>query len=62
MVKSYMNIKLPKQLIIEIDKLITEGTLGYRSRGEFVAEATRLHLLKITELLKTKQNNVNQRK
>jgi len=54
MVKSYMNIKLPEQLVTEIDKLITEGTLGYRSRGEFVAEATRLHLLRITELLKTK--------
>lgn len=61
MVKTYMNIKLPEQLILEVDKLIAEGALGYRSRGEFIAKATRLHLLRITELLKSKSKNESER-
>lgn len=46
-VKNYINIKLPEELAREVDELVKDRTLGYRSRGEFVAEATRLHLLKI---------------
>ncbi|MEM3713298.1 MAG: ribbon-helix-helix domain-containing protein [Thermoproteota archaeon] len=52
MVKTYVNVKLPEELAKEVDKLIKEGTLGYRSRGEFVAEATRSLLLKIRTLKK----------
>ena len=54
MVKVYVNIKLPGELVKEIDKLIEQRVLGYRSRGEFVAEATRTHLIKVKELLTTK--------
>ncbi|RLF99123.1 MAG: hypothetical protein DRN47_04220 [Candidatus Wolframiiraptor sp.] len=54
MVKVYVNIKLPGELIKEVDKLIEQRVLGYRSRGEFVAEATRTHLIKVKELLTTK--------
>ena len=52
MVKLYVNIKLPRELIEEVDKLIEVKALGYRSRGEFVAEATRTHLMKVKEFLK----------
>ena len=54
MVKLYVNIKLPGELIEKVDKLIKVKTLGYRSRGELVAEATRTHLMKVKELLKDK--------
>jgi len=53
-VKFYVNIQLPGELIEKVDKLIKVKTLGYRSRGELVAEATRTHLMKVKELLKDK--------
>ena len=52
MVKAYVNVKLPEELAKEIDELIKNRTLGYRSRGEFVAEATRMLLIKIKSLKK----------
>lgn len=54
MVKTYVNIKLPKELAEEIDRIIERGLLGYRSRAEFVAEATRTLLMKIKELMKAR--------
>ena len=50
MVKSYVNIKLPEELSKEVDALIEERVLGYRSRGEFVAEATRRLLMEVKAL------------
>jgi len=50
MVKAYVNIKLPEELAKEIDNLVKDRTLGYRSRGEFVAEAARTLLIKVSSL------------
>ena len=47
MVKSYVNIKLPEELSKEIDIIIGDRVMGYRSRGEFVAEATRRLLMEV---------------
>ena len=47
MVKAYVNIKLPEELAKEVDEIVKARTLGYRSRGEFVAEATRALLMKV---------------
>ena len=33
MVKAYVNIKLPEELAEEVDKLVKDRTLGYRSRA-----------------------------
>ncbi len=52
MVKAYVNVKLPEELVREVDKLVKDGTSGYRSRGEFVAEAARMLLIKIRSLRK----------
>ena len=49
MVKVYVNIKLSGELVKEVDKLIEQRVLGYQSRGEFVAEATRAHLVKVKD-------------
>ena len=35
----YVQIRLPKELVDEIDKLV--GKLGYRSRSEIIKEAVR---------------------
>ena len=56
MVKSYVNIKLPEELSKEIDII---RVLGYRSRGEFVAEATRRLLMEV-KAFKKKQAPQNQ--
>jgi len=37
----YVNIKIPKKLADKIDKVLELGLEGYRSRGEFVANAIR---------------------
>jgi metal-responsive CopG/Arc/MetJ family transcriptional regulator len=50
MVKAYVNIKLPEELTNEVDQLIKDRVLGYRSRGEFVAEATRTLFIRIKTL------------
>ena len=47
MVKSYVNIKLPSELSKEIDIITGDRVLGYRSRGEFVADATRRLLMEV---------------
>ena len=52
MPKSYINIKLPEELADEVDQLVKDRVLGYRSRGEFVADATRTLLIKIKTLRK----------
>lgn len=55
--KSYTNIKLPAELTKEVDSLIENRTLGYRSRGEFVAEATRRLLLEVKTFLNTQEKS-----
>jgi len=54
MPKIYVNVKLPEELAKEIDEILKERAFGYRSRGEFVTEATRTLLLKIKTLTKGK--------
>jgi len=47
--KRYVNVKVPEDLMKEIEKLIKQKKLGYRSRAEFVAEACRERILRIRE-------------
>ena len=55
MVKSYVNVKLPEELSKEVDALVAERTLGYRSRGEFVAEATRRLLISVRAFIENQE-------
>jgi metal-responsive CopG/Arc/MetJ family transcriptional regulator len=48
--KKYANVALPIDLIVQIDKIIKKGGLGYKSRGEIVKEAVR-------NLIKSIKNN-----
>jgi metal-responsive CopG/Arc/MetJ family transcriptional regulator len=40
----YTTVRLPKELIAEIDEIIRLKIRGYRSRAEFIKEATRRSL------------------
>jgi metal-responsive CopG/Arc/MetJ family transcriptional regulator len=44
-----VNVKVPEELADEIDKVLKERRLGYRSRAEFVVEAARQRLIEIGE-------------
>lgn len=37
----YISVKIPKELMDEIDRIVSTGMLGYRSRMEFIKEAIR---------------------
>jgi metal-responsive CopG/Arc/MetJ family transcriptional regulator len=39
--ENYVTIKVPKALAVEIDQLIEQGIMGYRSRAEMVNDAIR---------------------
>ena len=45
--KRYVNIKIPEELTDEVDKIMADRKLGYRSRAEFVIEATRLRVMEV---------------
>ncbi|MGA2768206.1 MAG: ribbon-helix-helix domain-containing protein [Candidatus Bathyarchaeia archaeon] len=45
--KQYVNVKIPVELADEVDKILDKKLLGYRSRGEFVAEAVRDKLIQV---------------
>jgi len=47
--KQYVNVKIPQELVEEIERLIKKKKLGYRSRAEFVIEACRERILRIRE-------------
>jgi metal-responsive CopG/Arc/MetJ family transcriptional regulator len=41
---NYTTVRLPKELIQEIDEIIKRKIRGYRSRSEFIKEAIRKRL------------------
>ncbi len=45
--KQYINVKIPIELANEVDKILDKKLLGYRSRAEFITEATRDKLLQL---------------
>ena len=55
MVSKYTNVALPEELIQEIDKVVKESGLGYKSRGEIVKEAVRKFLKELAEYKQIKR-------
>ncbi len=49
----YITVRLPKELMDEIDSIIKRGLRGYKSRSEFIKEAIRKRFeeLKTTQLV-----------
>ena len=48
----YVNVKIPKSLADEIDKVVELGLKGFRNRGEFVNSAIREFLKNFEEEIK----------
>ena len=46
---NYLNVRLPKQLIAQVDRIVDRKALGFRSRAEFIADAIRQRLEEILE-------------
>ena len=42
---AYTQVKIPTELIDEIDTIVNRGTLGYKSRAEFIKDAIRSKLI-----------------
>lgn len=48
--EDYLNVRLPKELIAEIDRLVDRKALGFRSRAEFIADSIRRRLEQVIDL------------
>ena len=42
---AYTQVKIPTELTDEIDTIVSNGTLGYKSRAEFIKDAIRSKLI-----------------
>ncbi len=51
--EDYVGVRLPKELVAEIDRLVNRKALGFRSRAEFIADAIRRRLEEIVTIEKT---------
>jgi len=51
--KLYANVKVPQELIEEVDKLVKNRILGYRSRAELIMEAIREKINEINNMGKS---------
>lgn len=47
----YSTVRLPEELIKEVDKIVADSKWGFKTRAEFVKEAVRQHLLRVKEQL-----------
>lgn len=47
---AYTPVSVPQELVEDVDRLISAGLFGYRSRAEFIMEAVREKLTKTLEL------------
>lgn len=64
MVKRYINISLPGELIKEIDQTVLMNSFGYKNRAELVKEAVRKYLRELdhSENLRKELNGHGHRK
>ena len=50
--EDYVGVRLPKELISEVDRLVNRKALGFRSRAEFIADAIRRRLEEVVAIEK----------
>lgn len=43
----YISVKIPRELMDEVDKIVSAGVLGYKSRMEFIKDAVRDKVLRL---------------
>lgn len=51
--EDYVGVRLPKELIAEVDRLVNRKALGFRSRAEFIADAIRRRLEEVISIEKS---------
>jgi metal-responsive CopG/Arc/MetJ family transcriptional regulator len=54
---NYVTVKLPKELIQQIDTLLDKQNLGYTSRAEIVKDAVRSFLTNISKQKSEQERN-----
>jgi len=45
-----LSVRVPRKLVTEVDRLVGQRVLGFRSRAEFVVDAIRRRLEGVNEL------------
>lgn len=50
---NYVGVRLPKELIDDVDLLVGKRVMGFRSRAEFIADAIRRRLEQVLAIEKT---------
>ena len=48
--QGYLSVRVPRKLVTEVDRLVEQRVLGFRSRAEFVVDAIRRRLEGVNEL------------
>ena len=48
--QDYLSVRVPRKLVTEVDRLVRQRVLGFRSRAEFVVDAIRRRLEGVNEL------------
>jgi len=48
--QDYLSVRVPRKLVTEVDRLVGQRVLGFRSRAEFVVDAIRRRLEGVNEL------------
>ena len=59
MAQLYVDVKIPKVLANEIDKLVNDQYKGYRNRGEFVNDTIRRRLEEIETFKKLRAKYID---
>lgn len=64
--RQYVTVRLPKELMDKIDRIIKLGLMGYKSRAEFIKEAIRDKLKIMLQTIEASQStleyfNLNER-
>lgn len=52
----YINIPLPEELAKQIEKIIQEANIGYKTKTEFIKEAMREKLIELAKLQKIQKS------
>ena len=50
---NYLGVRLPRELVERVDALVDRRVLGFRSRAEFIADATRRRLEQMADMEKS---------
>ncbi len=53
--KMYDTIKLPHDLVLRVEKLISKSDMGYRNKSEFIIEAVREKVSEISKMESAKE-------